>query len=103
MSSSQAVSQTPSIKDIFEIIASKNKISYYNKTDERDKGFYWNPSASVYNGDNRRFVKDERFTIIEFIPNQNEEKSSLKVAKSFSTSLMKEAFDQFRKHVTGDI
>ena len=81
------------MKGIFDTIARKNKLSYSNKTDEEDKRFYWNPSASVYNGDNRRFVKDERFSIIEFIPNQNEEKSTLKVAKSFSTSLLKDAFE----------
>lgn len=40
-----------------------------NKTDEKDKRFYWNPSIAVYNGDNRRFVRDEKFTVIEFVPN----------------------------------
>ena len=71
----------------------KNQIPYSNQTDDKEKRFYWNPSASVYNGDNRRLVKEERFTIIEFIPNLNQEKSTLKVSKSFSTSLLKDAFE----------
>lgn len=78
-------------------------MNYSKNASEENKRFFWNPSASVYNGDNRRFVKDERFTIVEFIPNNDEEKSSLKVVKSFSTTLLKDAFDQFRKHITGDV
>ena len=54
------------------MIASKNQITLPNKTNDKDKRFFWNPSVTVYNGDNRRFVRDEKFTIIEFVPNQNE-------------------------------